>query len=150
MTIKKGYAIMTVSAAIFVLLDQWSKWLAYTYLQTPVHLMPGIDFTYRQNVGVAWSLYIPYFILLPLNFCILGLGIYLAFKYLDLRKLLAQISLSLVVGGAVGNILDRLIKGSVADFISVGFWPVFNLADSFLTIGIFIIVLFYGKIKKES
>ena len=75
-------------------------------------------------------------------------GIFAAYRFLDLSKKLAIFAVSLVIGGAVGNVIDRLISGQVTDFISVWIWPVFNLADSFITIGILAIIIFYDKIKR--
>jgi signal peptidase II len=55
-----------------------------------------------------------------------------------------------VLGGGLGNLIDRFTRGYVIDFISIWKWPVFNLADVFVTIGVLLIVLFYGKIKAQN
>lgn len=150
MTIKKAYIPMFATIPLFVLLDQLSKWLVAEYLKEPIWILPSIGLRYAENTGIAWGIAIPFPILPILNFIMLGLCIYLAIKYLNLRHMLAQIAFSMVVAGAVGNIYDRILRGFVIDFISVWIWPIFNLADAFLVVGTFIILVFYGKIKKTN
>jgi signal peptidase II len=53
-----------------------------------------------------------------------------------------QISLGLILGGAFGNVIDRILLGYVVDFIRVGWWPVFNVADSAITVGAAVLALF--------
>jgi signal peptidase II len=152
MTTKKAhpYLLLLTLTPALVLLDQWSKWAVATNLQKPVTLARGIELIYSRNTGIAWSIAIPFAPLVIMNIILLLLIIYFAFKYLDLGLPITQMALALVAGGAVGNIFDRFARGHVVDFISVWIWPIFNLADTFLTVGVFIIVLFYGKIKKKS
>lgn len=147
---KKVELNIWMNAALLLLLDQASKWLAGTYLQKPLSLLPGISLEYAQNYGIAWSIPIPYTLLLILNIVLLVALPYYLWRNLDLRKKTAIIALVLIMGGAVSNLFDRLVHGYVVDFISLWIWPVFNLADAFLTIGIFLTVLFYGKIKRIS
>ncbi len=65
-----------------------------------------------------------------------------------------RLGLSMVVGGALGNIIDRLYLGAVVDFFDVGFgtlrWPVFNVADSFVTVGIFLMAIGYLQQKEKD
>ena len=51
-----------------------------------------------------------------------------------------RISLGLIVGGALGNLFDRVVFGKVVDFISVGWWPSFNIADSAISVGMFLLI----------
>jgi signal peptidase II len=150
MTIKKAYIPMFLAIPFFVLLDQLSKWLVAEYLKGPFWILPNLGLRYAENTGIAWGMAIPFPLLLILNFIMLGLCIYLGIQYLDLRHLSAQMAFGMIVAGAVGNICDRVLHGFVVDFISIWIWPIFNLADAFLCIGIFIILLFYGKIKKTN
>jgi len=60
---------------------------------------------------------------------------------------LAEISFGLILGGALGNLLDRLIHGAVIDFLDFRIWPVFNLADSAITIGVILLAWVYLKKK---
>lgn len=56
-------------------------------------------------------------------------------EHTERRKSVAVLALSMILGGGLGNLFDRVNMGYVVDFIDVGFWPVFNLADSFVSIG---------------
>jgi signal peptidase II len=58
--------------------------------------------------------------------------------------------IALLAAGAMGNLIDRIRLGYVIDFISVGSFPVFNFADSFITVAIFLLLLFYDKIKRPT
>ncbi len=147
MTTTKAYLFLIAATPFFIVLDRLSKWLATEYLRSPVKMLPGFELVYRENTGIAWGMSVPYMPLIILNVILLIFIIYFAFRYLDLSLYTTQIALALVTGGAIGNMIDR---GYVIDFISIWIWPVFNPADAFLVIGIFIIVLFYGKIKKKS
>jgi signal peptidase II len=149
MTIKKAF-LATAGITLFLIsADRITKILSETFLRNGLRLLPFIDLKVSRNVGIAWSINVPLFILIPLDLVLLGLIFWLAFRHLDIRKNLSIWITALVLGGAVGNIIDRIIRGAVTDFISIGFWPVFNLADAFLTIGIFLGIVFYGKIKKN-
>lgn len=139
----------TLLALILFLADLYSKYLASTHLPTPLNLAGPFSLNYQQNTGIAWSIPIPHAILIPLNLILLFLIPYIVYKNIDLRHKIAKIILALFIAGAAGNIFDRLVYGYVRDFISVGLWPIFNFADSYLCVGAFLILLFYGKIKKE-
>ena len=145
---KKSWFIIGFNAIALAIIDQFSKWLAGVYLTYPVVLTDWFTLRYGENTGIAWSIAIPSAILLPLNIVLFVIIIALAGKHLDMRRRESRIFLTLIVGGALGNIVDRFARGYVVDFISVGSWPVFNLADMFLSIGIFLTVLFYAKIKR--
>jgi signal peptidase II len=56
---------------------------------------------------------------------------------------LVRIALGLLLGGAVGNLIDRIRLGEVVDFIDVGAWPVFNLADSAVVVGVILIIYYF-------
>lgn len=134
---------------IFVAADLLTKtYAADNFATNPLQILPFFRLIYVQNTGIAWSIAIPQLILIPLNLMLLAAIPFYMLKYLDLTLKISKISLSLIVAGAIGNLVDRLAFGHVRDFISIGWWPIFNLADSFLCIGIFLILVFYGKIKR--
>lgn len=132
------------------LLDQIIKQLASAYLQTPVPIFSWLSLRYEQNYGIAWSIPIPYPLLLFLNIVLLLAMPYIAGKLVDLSHKRSQLALGFILGGAIGNIFDRLFYGYVVDYVALSFWPVFNLADALLAIGIFLIIVFYGKIRKVN
>ncbi|MCK5641859.1 MAG: signal peptidase II, partial [Gammaproteobacteria bacterium] len=134
---KKSHLIVGLLATCFFIVDQLLKWIAVNYLVKPVELTSWFAFKYEENIGIAWSMPVPQEIIIPLNIILLVLIIIYLPKHVDLRLNKSMLALALIVGGALGNIFDRFAYGYVIDFISVGWWPVFNLADSFLVIGIF-------------
>ncbi len=141
--------LKTVVPGIFlVILDQLLKWTAQTYWQKPFFLLPGISLRYEQNTGIAWSIPLPYMILIILNLVLIVILPFFIVNYFNLRLPKAQIIMSMIMAGAFGNVIDRLFRGYVIDYISVGSFPVFNLADSLLTTSIFLILVFYDRIRR--
>lgn len=142
---KRNYLLLAL--AVFVL-DQWSKWWveANLALHRPLEVIPDfLNLTHVQNPGVAFGLFaglespLRTLILTALGFTALAVvGYYYAQVEATQRLLLA--ALALIVGGAVGNLTDRILSGSVTDFIDAYFrsyhWHTFNVADSAITIGV--------------
>jgi len=136
-TFKISAKIISISiAAIF--LDQLSKSLMTRFFPELIY----------RNSGIAFSIPIPAYISITIAIFLVIAGVFAAYKFLDLSKNLAIFAVSITLGGALGNIIDRTISGQVIDFISIWIWPVFNLADSFITAGILVIIVFYDKIKR--
>lgn len=143
---------LLISLAVLVL-DQWSKWWIERRLDLhdSIAIIPGcLDFTHVSNTGVAFGLLPAHgdltatLLLTLLGLVALGvIGYYFLRTPADHRLLLA--SLSLVLGGALGNLLDRIAAGAVTDFVDfyVGdwHWHTFNVADSAITIGIVLMAL---------
>ena len=138
---------------VVVTIDQWTKWLAETKLSfhEPVTVIePFLNWTLAYNYGAAFSLLADaggwqkwFFSGLALIMSVF-LIIYLL-KVPRQAKLLS-VGLALVLGGAVGNLIDRLLNGKVTDFIHVHYadvwhYPIFNIADIGICIGIALIVI---------
>jgi len=121
----------------------------------PLHdsrtIIPGlVDFTHVRNTGAAFGFLnavdFPFktvVIALIATAALIGVGMYAA--SLAHHQLIARVGLALIIGGAAGNLLDRVIAGSVVDFVDVywrnwHFWA-FNVADSAITIGVAIMIL---------
>lgn len=151
-----------VSLAVIVL-DQWTKWLVEVHL--PHHVtepvIPGfLNLTHVRNTGVAFGLFASdggssSWLLTVLGLVALtAVGVYFWFAPSRDRVLLS--ALALVVGGAVGNLIDRVSSGAVTDFIDVYVgtyhWPSFNVADSAISIGIVLMALdsFHPRHRRES
>lgn len=139
--------------ALIVVLDQVTKALirAKMPLQSTLEVIPGLlNFTHIRNTGAAFGVLnavdFPYKTALLTGVAILALGtigVYAA--SLAREQLLARIGLALVVGGAAGNLIDRVAIGSVVDFVDVfwgehHFWA-FNVADSAITVGVAVVIL---------
>lgn len=138
-------------SALVVALDQWSKWWVQDRLplHVPHPVFPGLNLTHVENTGVAFGLFaadgrLPVTLTLTLlGLVALGvLGVYFARTPHQDRRLLA--ALALILGGAVGNLIDRVASGAVTDFVDVYVrsyhWHTFNVADSAITVGTLLIV----------
>ncbi len=142
-TIPTRWAIPGALSLLVFACDQLSKALIVSQLgpqplERAITLGPDwVRLVYTQNTGVAFGLFqnMPQVFTVTSTLITSG-AIYAYVVHLPNRVLWVQLSMGLIVGGAVGNILDRLRLGSVVDFISVGWWPVFNLADSAITVGV--------------
>jgi signal peptidase II len=138
---------------LIVALDQLSK--AAVRAMLPLHdsvtIVPGLmDFTHVRNTGAAFGILnlaeFPFkttVIALVATAALVAVGMYAA--SLAHHQLVARIGLALIIGGATGNLLDRIVAGSVVDFVDVywgahHFWA-FNVADSAITIGVAIMIL---------
>ena len=128
-----------IIAASVLFLDQLTKFLATKYLSfnQSLPLVKGVLYlSLVRNRGAAFGM------LKGLNiFFILAALAAITLIYLNLKKLgwrriaITTASLSLILAGALGNLIDRLAFGYVIDFIDLRIWPVFNVADSAITIG---------------
>lgn len=131
---KRNFGKILLFASVLTLIDQVSKYLVQK---------STID--YVKNVGIAFGIKIPFILILTLIF--IPIIIYIACKELDLNNKITKISVGLILAGALGNVIDRITNGFVIDFISVPFWPSFNFADIYISVGVLMIVIFYGRIK---
>jgi signal peptidase II len=130
-----------------VALDQLSKWWAVSQLPNdPVHLIgDDIGFVVLRNTGSAFSLFQAFTPFLAVIALIVAVVLVRTVR--RTRDTLMLVGLSLVLGGALGNLIDRLfrtpgfLKGAVVDFVHVGDFPTFNVADSAITIGAVLIVI---------
>jgi signal peptidase II len=129
------YVIVT----LIIFLDQLTKFLATKYLllnQSQPIIKGFLHLTLIHNRGAAFGILknqVPLFIFTSILAIIL---IYFNLKGTKHKKpLIYNFSLSLVLAGALGNLIDRLFLGYVIDFLDLRIWPVFNIADSAITIG---------------
>lgn len=157
---KRNVLLLIGVAALVVALDQLTKWLVRENLALgeefyPINaLAPFFRFTYWKNTGAAFGIFqnasIP---LLILAIIIVGVIIWTYF-HMQEESLVFRICLAMMLGGAVGNIIDRITLGYVTDFIAVGRFPVFNVADSSVTVGVFLMLLVFfleeRKAKKKD
>lgn len=148
-------------SVLVIVLDQATKWIASAYLEfhqlTPV--MPYFDWYLAHNEGAAFSFLADQggwqrWFLSGLTFIISVLILYWLYTLENYRKYSA-IAFSLILGGAIGNLIDRVSYGYVIDFIQVWLgdypWPSFNIADSAIFVGaILLIVADLFKIEKQK
>jgi len=142
---RKGFPLTLAVASVAALaLDQSSKALVRVYL--PIN-RKGISISFielRQirNPGTAfgiiqgrsWPLFLA-------SIGVFAVLLFVLWRWGGPGGRLFQAGLGLIIGGAVGNIIDRIALGAVVDFIDVGFWPVFNLADVAIVMGVGMVLL---------
>ena len=129
---------------ILFLIDQISKEIVIRKLQVGSSFPSDgfFRFTHVRNFGSAFSL------IENANLFLMIVGIVAIFLIIYFLivvakdSLMLEISISLQLSGAFGNIIDRIRLGSVTDFLDVGLWPVFNIADSCISIGMFMLVIY--------
>ena len=153
---KRSLTLLLSIAGAVLALDIWTKrWADATLAYRPPVNVLGefVRLTYTRNSGVAFGLgagvRFPYYL-----FSIVATLIIL---YMFLRRHVdsaaRQVALALILGGALGNLVDRVRSGEVVDFIEVGWarwhWPVFNVADSAVTIGVLLFALTWRQPDHE-
>ena len=128
---------------IFFLFDQITKEIVIRNLKVGYSIPEDgfFRFTHVRNFGSAFSIIndANLFLMIVGIFAIIFIFYFLMFYTKDSNLL--QIAISLQLSGALGNIVDRVRLGSVTDFIDVGSWPVFNIADSCISVGMFLLVV---------
>ncbi|MDT8385062.1 MAG: signal peptidase II [Gammaproteobacteria bacterium] len=138
-------------SAVVVVLDLASKAIAthYLTLYQPLPVFPGFNWTLAHNAGAAFSFLASesgwqrwFFSVLALA---VSIGITLWIRRLNATQTLLAVGLALVLGGAVGNLWDRVTLGYVVDFIDLYYqqyhWPAFNIADSAISVGAVLLVI---------
>jgi len=149
---------------IALILDQWSKIAidSSMRLYESIAIIPGFNLTYVHNTGAAFSFlseaggWQRWFFAAMAFIISIVLTIWL--YRLKKHETLLAIALALVLGGAIGNLIDRVAYGYVIDFLDVYYqsrhWPAFNIADSAITVGVFLMLLesfgIGGKLEKAE
>ena len=141
----------TLLLLLVIVADQLSKsWAVHNLVHHDIHIIGPVSLELSYNTGFAFSLGTGLgAILLFVIPLILFFMLYLFRQHL---KSNVRFAVALVFGGALGNLFDRIFRhgGAVVDFIKVGVWPVFNLADSCIVIGILWIGIHYTKSENEK
>jgi signal peptidase II len=139
--------IRILLVAIFVLLlDQMSKAIVVNRMASgeEIGIFSFLSLERTSNTGVAFGLAsdVP-----PVVLALVASAIVLLLLILGnrLRWPGSSLAIGLVLGGALGNLVDRILRGSVVDFIAVPYWPTFNLADAAITVGV--VVLLVGSLR---
>lgn len=142
------WAVPLIVAAAAITLDQLTKlWVVDTLgPATMTKFIPivgdSVRIAYSHNTGVAFSLLQGHPELLTVSALLIVAGaIYFYSTQLPNQRLLVQVIMGLILGGAFGNLIDRVRLGYVVDFIQVGWFPIFNVADSAISIGAALLML---------
>ena len=141
------YIILLAPASIIVLLDQWTKQLVRT--QVPFGqswspwpwLEPYARIVHWQNTGAAFGMLQNFGLVFTILAFIVAIAILYYYPRVPRSEWAMRLAMTLQMSGAVGNLIDRLTQGTVTDFISVGNFAVFNVADASISVGTAILVL---------
>lgn len=146
-----------VLALVIIALDQWSKWLIVKKMELGESIPIIENFLYitsHRNSGAAWGILQGqmWFFYIITVVVIIGIVYYMA-KYAK-GKCLLGVSLGLMLGGAIGNFIDRVLYKEVVDFIDTyifGYnFPIFNIADSALVVGVGLLMIQMFREEREA
>jgi signal peptidase II len=158
----RKYPFVFTVAALVLLLDQLTKWyIRHTFgLYESVTVIDSIFYiTHVRNAGGAFGIFnqgarawrLPFFLVVS---CI-AVGVLLAFvRRIQPGQRWLLVALGAILGGALGNLVDRMISGQVTDFLDFHwrgyYWPAFNVADSCITIGMVILLVYSLAVRDDS
>lgn len=146
-------------AVLIIVLDQWTKWLVVKNMelgqQIPV-LEPYLGWLSHRNRGAAWGMLEGQMWLFAIiTVVVIGAILYYFHKHAQGQPLF-KLALMVLLGGAVGNFIDRLFRGEVVDFVDVLIpviqydFPIFNVADAALTIGVVLMIVYVILDEKQQ
>lgn len=131
-----------LTALAVVILDQWTKWLAFNSISPgeTVNVLPGVSFGHTENQGIAFGAFAgrPWIVF---SLVAVALSVLIWFYWRHRGRAGLWLATGLLLGGAIGNALDRVRLGYVRDFIEFPNFPSFNVADVAITFGVVILVL---------
>jgi signal peptidase II len=145
---QKYWGIFTI-AAVIIALDQWTKWLVRTNIPTGqswlpdslLWLSPYARIVHWYNKGAAFGIFQEGSMVFTVLAFIVSAAIIYYYPQVSSQDWPLRLAMSMQLGGAIGNLIDRLTIGHVTDFISVGTFPVFNIADSSISVGCVVLLL---------
>jgi signal peptidase II len=141
------YFYLLSIASIIVILDQWTKNLVRTLIPfgeswSPWQwLEPYARIVHWQNTGAAFGMFQRFGMVFTVLAFVVAIAILYYFPQVPRNEWVMRLAMAMMLGGAVGNLIDRLTQGTVTDFISVGTFAVFNVADACISVGTAILIL---------
>lgn len=153
MFIYYGIALLIVAA------DQWTKWLVLKNMELGERIPvfePYLAWLSHRNRGAAWGMLEGKMWLFAIITIAVIIGILYYFHKHAKGQPLFQLSLMVILGGAAGNFIDRMIRGEVVDFVDVLIpvinydFPIFNVADAALTVGVILMIIFVIYDEKQE
>jgi len=150
------YGFLGLISITIVVLDQWTKnWvrsqLEYGEAWAPWDwLLPYARLIHAQNTGAAFGMLQGLNAVFTVLAIIVSCVIIYYFPRVPREDWLLRLALALQLGGAVGNLIDRITEGYVTDFISAGMFPVFNVADAAISIGVALLILAMWLKEREQ
>ena len=144
----RNYSLLIIVATIIISLDQYTKYLVrqnldlWTETWAPWDwMLPYVRIVHVPNTGVAFGMFQGFGDIFSIVAIIVALIIVFYFPRVPVSDWSLRLAMSLQLSGALGNLIDRLTIGHVTDFVSVGNFPVWNIADASITIGVVVLIL---------
>jgi signal peptidase II len=141
------YFFLVSIATVIVVIDQWTKHLVRKLIPFGASwspwpwLEPYIRIVHWQNTGAAFGMFQRYGLVFTILAFVVSIGILYYYPQVPRKELLIRVAMAMMLGGALGNLVDRLTRGTVTDFVSVGTFAVFNVADACISVGTAILIL---------
>ena len=141
-----SYLVLLGCGGLIIALDQWTKYLVRSSLEVGEvwvpwqWLAPYARVVHWNNTGAAFGMFPAAGSLIAVISVLVVVAILYYFPLVPAGQTLVRFALVLQFGGAIGNLVDRISHGPVTDFISVGAFPVFNVADSCISVGVALLV----------
>ncbi|MEX0787733.1 MAG: signal peptidase II [Anaerolineales bacterium] len=138
----REYLILLGASGMLVAVDQWTKYLVRTRLEfgevwAPIPALgEWLRIVHWNNTGAAFGLFPSGGLVFTLIALVVSGAILYYYPRLPAGQAPLRIALALQLGGAIGNLIDRLIQGTVTDFVAVATFPVFNVADASISVGV--------------
>ena len=145
---KNKYITIFSTALIITLIDQITKFLVKTNFQLN-QTLPIINnifhLTYINNTGAGFGiLKAQTSILIFISIAVIGI-IFYNFDRIKNKETLLQVLVGFVLGGTIGNLIDRVAYSHIIDFLDLRIWPIFNFADTFVTVGVIGLIIYLWK-----
>lgn len=143
----RDYLFLIAIASIIVILDQWTKNLVRTMIPfghswSPWSwLEPYVRLVHWQNTGAAFGMFQRFGAVFAVLAIIVAIGILYYYPQVPRKEWAMRLAMAMMLGGALGNLVDRLTIGTVTDFISIGTFAVFNVADACISVGTALLIL---------
>jgi len=148
---KKKDVLFFSIVAIVIILDQITKYFIvkkFEFLQSKPLITNVLHLTYIQNTGAGFGILQDQTIaLIWLSIIVIGI---ILFVYDKIQANIQCVFTALILGGTIGNLIDRIRLNYVVDFIDFRIWPAFNVADSALTVGIFGLLIYFFVVERKS
>ncbi len=145
----RDYALLVGFAGVIIAIDQWTKWLVRTHIQFQSMWMPDwlswlapfVRIVNWSNSGAAFGSFQGGNTVFTILAIIVIAAILYYYPRVEPSDWTLRLAMGLQLGGAAGNLVDRLILHRVTDFIAIGAFPVFNVADASISVGVAVLIL---------
>lgn len=151
----KTYWLLVLVASLVIVLDQVTKFMVRSKLAfgegwTPISAIPFFRIVHWANTGAAFGIFQSGGLIFGVLALVVSIIIVIYYPKLPENYVMLRIALAMQLGGALGNLIDRVRFGTVTDFIAVGAFPVFNIADASITVGVGILLLNLWLIERQE